>query len=723
MSRLRLTSTLALALGLTAVAAAPSGAAAASCASRMPSAVRVAVAADGASGVVSWRRPAEPPPKLSFRISRDGEVVGQTSGRRKSVALAPSRRTVIAVTAVVAGRPTSCRVTRTVRGRGSAPAQTIGLRTRLVDRGRSLALAWDPAAPGAHPVVAYRVLRDKRLTATVTTRSTRLRLPARGSATVVVIAVDGGGRTGRASEPVVLRPGHRPPTVPPAPAATEVTPTTATLSWGRSRAVGAKLKGYRLLRAGRTVRSTAALSARLENLRRTAGTYRVMAVDALGWTSSASSSVTVVPAAARPPATPARTPAVRGPRVPPGVPGAPRATRITDTQVTLEWAAAALPAGSVLRGYRLMRDGEVVTQVPGTSADVGGLAPASTHDWSVAAVDSQGLASEASAPTRVVQADPPAATGGVHVYLLASTDASYAAFRKHYSQIHVVYPTFFDCSTTGAITGTYDGQITRWAQARKVQVLPRYNCQRTDVEHRILTEPALRQQWIDTMVQAAVVNGWDGINLDFEAVLAADRDLLTAFVADLADRLHAEGKLLSQAVSAKTRDVLNHPRSTAFDYLKLTEHADWLFVMAWGIHWATGTPGAQDELPWVKQVRDYVVSLRRPQKFVMGTMLYGMDWPAGGGPLNPGVGRYYSEIQALAAAHAATPTYDPVKGSWRLLYTDEAGVGHEAWFSDAQTVGDRVALADDAGLGIGFWRVGQEDERIWSDPRIPQAPG
>ena len=86
--------------------------------------------------------------------------------------------------------------------------------------------------------------------------------------------------------------------------------------------------------------------------------------------------------------------------------------------------------------------------------------------------------------------------------------------------------------------------------------------------------------------------GYDGVNVDFEVVRAEDRNALTSFVAELAARLHARGKVLSQAVSAKTVDVMGHPRSTAFDYVELSKHVDAVFVMAWGIHWATSAPGA-----------------------------------------------------------------------------------------------------------------------------------
>jgi spore germination protein YaaH len=110
------------------------------------------------------------------------------------------------------------------------------------------------------------------------------------------------------------------------------------------------------------------------------------------------------------------------------------------------------------------------------------------------------------------------------------------------------------------------------------------------------------------------------------------------------------------------------------------------------------------------------------EKWVMGTMLYGMDWPAGGGPSNPGTALHYSEIQALISRTGATPVFDETRRSWHLAYADSAGVAHDLWYSDAPAVGDRVALARERGMKVGFWRIGQEDERIWADARLASTP-
>jgi spore germination protein YaaH len=694
-------------------AAAPGAAQAASkCQAVKPAGVKLAQSGAADRLTVTWRIPRRHPAKLAFRVARDGVVVGQTRGRSMSVAVRPGTPGRITVTAVVRGRTTSCRaVVHAGAGgtplTGKGPGAVIGLAARPGTKKGRVALSWDPATAGTRALAGYRILRDGKRLRTAKQHAITV-LPGKRAARFQVVAVDTAGRTGRLSRVVTIKTGYVPPSTPQGVAVSDISDAGVTLSWARSRGIGARIDGYRVIRDDRTVGSVNATKIGLAPV--PAGrsqTYRLVAIDAHGWASMPSAPVTASVGV-----------------TPPSAPGAPTATALTDTSVSLAWGPAQLPMGSKLRGYRVMRDGVTVMQVPGEAATIGNLAPKAGYDWSVAAIDSAGNLSAPSPATRIVQADPPPTAGLAQAFLLASTDASFAAFRNHYRQIGVVYPTFFDCERTagtGRVEGRNDPQIVTFAQDRKVKVLARFNCQQTEILHRILTEPELRSHWLDTITAYADQYGYDGVNIDFEAVAAEDRDPLTSFIADLSERLHAKGKLLSQAVSAKTKDVAKHPRSTAFDYAELAKFDDWVFVMAWGLHWSTSAPGPQDDVGWVRQVADYVTTMPNKEKFVMGTMLYGLDWPAGGGPDHEAAGWNYGELQAIIARTGATPVYEPAVGSWHLAYTDEAGVSHDAWYTDAPGVGDRIAMARDRGLGVGFWRLGQEDERMWSDPRLPMA--
>ena len=75
-------------------------------------------------------------------------------------------------------------------------------------------------------------------------------------------------------------------------------------------------------------------------------------------------------------------------------------------------------------------------------------------------------------------------------------------------------------------------------------------------------------------------------------------------------------------------------------------------------------------------------------------------------------------MQALAHQYNAPLQWDPVAVAPYFAYTDGSGAHHDVWYTDAQSIGARVALAHSLGLGIGMWRLGEEDQGIWNDPLL-----
>ena len=547
---------------------------------------------------------------------------------------------------------------------------------------------------------AYRVLRGGAVVGQTRGRSMVVRVRLGRTHTVRVVAVDRHGRATRCRATIAVRSAYRPPTAPRLLSVSDTSGATATLTWAPSAAGDSPVAGYRILRGGAVERQAAAPPVQIGLASNRSLSYSVVAVDRRGVLSAPSEPVQVVTGHSPPPA-------------PTGL----RATETTDSAVELTWAPVR-PARGRIAGYRVLRDGTPLFQVPAAGARATNLFASRGYRFSVQAVDALGAVSDPSAPLDVTTRTPDPTAGHLHAFLLASTDQSFHDFQAHYRRIGTVYPTYYDCTPQAELIGRDDPLITSWAQARRVEVLPRFNCQRTAVLNRILNDPALRAQWIDGIADGVAASGADGASLDFEAGAAADRAAYTAFVTDLAARLHAQGQQLTVAVSAKTADVPKHPRSTFFDYVALSQAADHLFVMAWGIHWATSAPGAQDDLPWVTRVVTYIRTLPRVERYVMGTQLYAMDWASGGGAAHPATSYEYRDAIAAAAQAGAVPQLDPLSDGMTFAFTAQDGAPHSVWFADATTVGRRFALASGAGMGIGVWRLGQEDQRIWDDPLV-----
>ena len=554
-------------------------------------------------------------------------------------------------------------------------------------------LAWR-APKIVPPGVRYRVLRSGEVVGQ--TRSHRMRVAVRIGRRyrLEVRTVTRSGRVGcaaRRSQSMRYRRAARPDNL----AASDASGSAVRVAWSRSKRGDARVVAYRVFRDGKVFRQLKGRSAMLPLSSNKRYRVAVAAVDSRGELSRQSRPVTVVTGHKAPPA-----------------PGGLRATAVTESEIGLAWTAVASPRGRVV-GYRLYRDGTLVRQQAGTSARLTNLAAARAHSLTVAAVDSLGYVGARSALLDVTTERPVLTSGTTHAFLLASTGQSFVDFRANYMRIGVVYPTYYDCDEASGLIGKDDPLVSSWAKLRGVKVLPRVNCQKGDRLHRILTEPGLRQEWLDRMTSLVDDYDYDGLNLDFEAGYAADRNLYSAFVADLAARMHARGKRLSVAVSAKTADVPNHPRSTFFDYAALSQHADYVFLMAWGIKWATSGPGAIDDIGWVRGVVSYVSTMPDRSRFVLGMPLYGMDWKNGGGPSNPADVWEYDDVLRIAQQRGKTPVRDSATDAMHFSYTDEQGANHEMWFSDADTRATRIRLARDAGLGVGFWRLGREDQRLW----------
>ena len=478
-------------------------------------------------------------------------------------------------------------------------------------------------------------------------------------------------------------------------AVTDATRTHARLVW--SPGAAGKVPGYRVYRDGRSFRRVRGRSLRVAVARR--GSYRVVALSDRGRPGPRSRAVKVI----------------RG-HYQPGRPGRVRVSRVRGSQVRLSWRPSARRSGRIA-GYRLFRDGLLVRQVRGRRGSDRNLALGTSYRFTVAAVDTQGYQS-AGARIAVSTAMPDPTRGRAHAFLLASTGESFRDLQRHYRKIGTVYPTYFECrASDGAVLGRDDPLVTSWSKLRALRVLPRFDCQREATLHSILNDPARRDATIATLTALVQRHGYDGLNVDFEQGAATDRDALTAFVARLAERLHAIGKRLSVDVSAKYQHTTTG-RSGFYDYEALGAVADTVFVMNWGWHWSTSKPGAPDDLELTRKVADYVASMPTKARFVLGTHMYGMDWPHGGGPSHPATALEHADVRALIERYRSVPAYDAQSDAWTFAYTDAGGASHEVWYPDSVTIARRVRLARERGLGIGFWRLGREDQRIWADPQI-----
>ncbi len=305
----------------------------------------------------------------------------------------------------------------------------------------------------------------------------------------------------------------------------------------------------------------------------------------------------------------------------------------------------------------------------------------------------------------------------LQAFLLSSAPDSLADLRAHTRSVKVVYPTYFDCAIPGGgLTGKDIPSIDVYARRSHLRLMPRFNCQDAATVHLILTDPQTRARTLASLLRVAANPAYGGLNLDLENDGVGDREALSSFVVDLAKALHARGRRLAVDVDGVVQDNLR--LSTGFyDDRALAAAADTIFVIAWGTHWAGSVPGPIGSLPFVREVAAYVASLPYKRKFVLGVPMYGLDWPAGGGPEHQATAYQYNGVVALAHKVHATALRDPISDELGFNY-QSAGVTHQVFYLDGQAIVDRLRVARSYGLAVGLWRLGSEDQKIWSSRTV-----
>ncbi|MGH3825061.1 MAG: glycosyl hydrolase family 18 protein [Pseudonocardiaceae bacterium] len=246
----------------------------------------------------------------------------------------------------------------------------------------------------------------------------------------------------------------------------------------------------------------------------------------------------------------------------------------------------------------------------------------------------------------------------------------------------------------------------------------------------ILHDPAAMTRHVNDIVALVLRESYAGIDIDYEDLRGSDREAFSTFVTNLGDALHAEDKILSVAVFAKTSDEGDDQRNVAQDYEAIGDAVDEVRLMAYDYHWSASTPGPVAPITWVREVLDYAKTQIPAEKIVLGIPVAGFDWVVGsevngdrvnsGGVNSGGVngqGEPVSWLQCYGRTRAfnATLQYDRLSQSPSFRYTDEQGRAHEVWFENAESTTAKLEAAKSAGIrGVYLWMFGDEDDRTWT---------
>lgn len=249
----------------------------------------------------------------------------------------------------------------------------------------------------------------------------------------------------------------------------------------------------------------------------------------------------------------------------------------------------------------------------------------------------------------------------------------------------------------------------------------------------IVRTPTVKKKVIDNLYTLVSSRNGDGVNIDFENIPSGNRDSITSFMRDLAEKFHTG--LPASHVSCAPTDY--DFRQGDWDVKEISKFTEVLFMQGYGYGWSTA-PIAEPVglLPngtyWGSiNITTFINAVLAAQpdttRIVLGLPHFGYDWPTESALVKArttGSGTAFYYPDALLKVDDYGRQWDAAAANpW---YRYQVGTQwHQGWYDDAESMTQKYQFAETMKLGgVGMWSLGmdQANHDIW-DALTPYATG
>lgn len=299
----------------------------------------------------------------------------------------------------------------------------------------------------------------------------------------------------------------------------------------------------------------------------------------------------------------------------------------------------------------------------------------------------------------------------VNAYIYTAGAAGASCVTDVGDSLTYIAPFAYLIREDGSLQPFDDSPIISAAYAKKV--VPMMNVTNftatsfgNNLAHVIFSDTAIGNKLFDNIVAVMREKGYRALNIDFENVLPADRELYNSFLQRAADRMHALGYAVSSALAPKYGAAQGGLLYTAHDYPAHGRIMDFVVLMTYEWGYRKGPPQAISPINPIRRVLDYAVSVIPREKIFLGFQVYARDW------LLPFVQGQEAETFSIAEArhravqYGTTIQYDETTQSPFYRYTDQQMRAHEVWFEDVRSAQAKFDLVKQYGLrGVSYWAL------------------
>ena len=280
--------------------------------------------------------------------------------------------------------------------------------------------------------------------------------------------------------------------------------------------------------------------------------------------------------------------------------------------------------------------------------------------------------------------------------------------------VNVVMPTWYAISDNlGNVETNYSEDYYKKAKEYGYELWPiitngidNPDLDKKQVTSEIMNDEQKRENLIRNIIDLIKTNKLDGINIDFEGMLAEDKYMYTQFLRELYPMVREAGAKLSVDIYF-TNYIDRKGVGKACDYVMLMgydQRGDW-----------SEEPGSISEISWVENnisslINDSEIS---PSKIVLGVPFYTRMWNVEeDGSFTTNV-YTMNDTEEFLEEYNLTPTMDNISGqNYIEVVLDD--IRHKLWIEDADSIASRADIVLEYNLaGITAWQKGFETPDIW----------
>jgi spore germination protein YaaH len=281
--------------------------------------------------------------------------------------------------------------------------------------------------------------------------------------------------------------------------------------------------------------------------------------------------------------------------------------------------------------------------------------------------------------------------------------------------VNVVSPAFFSLVSNG--NGTINTNVSQnyidWAKSNNYEVWAMFsNNSYQETTSKILNSYEIRTKVINNIVNQAVKYNLDGINLDFENMATADKDMFSRFVIELKPKLQEAGVTLSVDVTAPDG---GSNWSNCYDRNIIGDVSDYIVFMAYDQYGISATkPGTTAGFNWVEtSLKKFIDREEIPsEKIILGIPFYTRLWEEQGEKAT-------SKIVNIKSVDEILPSnvhkeWDKDLKQYYVQYIED-GKTYKMWIEDETSIKHKASLVKKYNLaGIASWEKDRETDNIWN---------